>query len=132
MTIVRVERSNDATRLCSQQGPRLANHLDPDEAVVTVHASEMDEEVAAALSAEATRVCKAYAVHPHGTFDDVLAYGIGGVLLPPEEIPGGKLVHIEINDGELVVMLPETRTSSELVARIATLGTGISPIFYIR
>jgi hypothetical protein len=133
MTIVRVERSDDPACLSSQQGPRLVNLLDPDEVVVTVHVSEMDDEIAVALSAEATRACKAHAFRrPHRTVDDVPAYEITGALLPPEEIPGGKLVHIEIANGELVVMLPETRISPEFAAHIDTLVNGISPIFYIR
>jgi hypothetical protein len=133
MTTVRIERSNDASYLCSQQGPKLANHLYPDEAVVTVHASELDSEVAAALSVEATRICAARAFHhPHNEVDDVPAYGIGGILVPAEELPDGKLVHIEINNGELIIMLPMTRVAPELVDRIATLGDGLSTIYYIR
>lgn len=133
MTTLRIERSNDPTYLCSQQGPRPVSFLYPDEAVITVHASEMDAEVAAALSAEATRICEGHtARHLRGGIDNVPAYEMAGVLLPPEEIPGGKLAHIEITNGELIVMLPETRISQEFVAHIDSLGNGISPIFYIR
>jgi hypothetical protein len=133
MTTVRIERSNDATYLCSQQGPRLANHLYPDEAVITVHASEVDAGVAAALSVEATRICAARAFHhPRSEIDDVPAYGLLGILVPAEELPDGKLVHIEISNGELIVMLPMTRVAPELVERIATLGDGLSTIYYIR
>jgi hypothetical protein len=133
MTTVRIERSYDATYLCSHQGPQLTNHLYPDEAVITVHASEVDDEVAVAISAEATRICAAGAFHhPRSEIDDVPAYGIGGILVPAEELPDGKLVHIEIIDGELIVMLPMSRVAPELVERIATLGDGLSTIYYIR
>ncbi|MGH3392696.1 MAG: hypothetical protein ACRDOO_27840 [Actinomadura sp.] len=133
MTTVRIERSSNPSYLCSQLGPRLASHLVPDEAVITVHASEMDDEIAAALSAEATRICERHTVRgQRGGFDDVPAYGILGVLVPPEQIPGGKLAHIEIINGEAIVMLPEERISPELVTRIPTLGDGISTIYYIR
>jgi hypothetical protein len=133
MTTVRIERSSDPIFHSSQHGPRLANHLVPDEAVITVHSSEMDGEIAAALSAEATRICERQMVRgPRGEFDDVLAYGVFGVLLPPDEIPGGKLAHIEIINGEAIIMLPESRISPELVTRISTLGDGISTIYYIR
>ena len=132
MTTVRIERSSDPIYLCSQHGPRLTNHLVPDEAVITVHSSEMDGEIAAALSAEATRICERQTMRgPRGEFD-ALAYGVFGVLLPPDEIPGGKLAHIEIINGEAIIMVPESRISPELVTRISTLGDGINTIYYLR
>jgi hypothetical protein len=98
MAIIRFERSDDPSCLCSHHGPRptKAEDGDPAEAVIIVHASEIDAELAAALSEVATRVSEGHSVRlGRDDINDAPSYDVTSFLLPANEIPGEKLAHIE-------------------------------------
>jgi hypothetical protein len=123
MINIRFERSDNPVYLCAQKGPHLINDAARKETVLRVHASELDAELAAALTTEATRTF----TEQHGYADEVTC-----VLLPPTEIPDGKLAHIDLTNGELVIMLPNKYISASLAARLAALSNGIRTICYLR
>lgn len=127
MAIIRVERSDDPSYLCSRHGPRVTKpgHGDPAEAVIIVHASEIDSELAAALSEVANRVSEGHSVRlGRDDINDAPSYDVTSFLLPANEIPDEKLAHIEKRDGEVIVMYDEARITPELAARLAALTAG--------
>jgi hypothetical protein len=129
MAIIRVERSDDPTYLCSRHGPLLARAEDDDpaDAVIVVHAAEMDAEFATALAKAATRVSDGDAVRPGRTnIRERPSYDVTTFLLPADEIPGRELVYLEKRGTEVIVIYDESRISPDLGARLAALVGGPS------
>jgi hypothetical protein len=134
MAIIRVERSDDSSYLCSRHGPLLARATDDDpaDAVIVVHASEMDAELAAALARVATRVSEGHTARPgRNGIKAPPSYSITTFLLPADEIPGGELVYLEKRDSNIVVIYDESRVSPDLGERLAALvaGPSVAPTY---
>jgi hypothetical protein len=122
MTTIRVQRSDDPTYLCAHEGPSLDNNVETDEAIVTVHTSEMTAEIAATLSEESTRVSNAHHIRrAAGDVSDTPSYEVKTICCPRSQIPDGQAVHIEQRGRELMQMYDETHITPELATRLAAI-----------
>jgi hypothetical protein len=120
MTTVLIKRSTDSAYLCSQRGPTLLNDAERDRAVITVHASEMSPDLAAALTREATRVSSTHHVR-RPKARETPSYQVTTIRCSRNDIPYGRPGHIEQISCKLVLLYDESEVAPELAARLTAL-----------